>query len=165
MNKRHGDLIGVFSGEVKRAPEWFVWSAMKSRCTNPNATAYHNYGGRGIKVCDRWLTYANFINDMGRRPTPQHTIDRINNDGDYEPSNCRWATCSEQNRNRRMLRLEREGKKLSVRELASAFGVCVNTIRYRMKAGWTVEQIASTPAHKDPRRDRPRRIRASNCDS
>lgn len=86
-------------------PEYKAWADMKSRCLNPNDTAFKNYGARGIKVCDRWLGddgFVNFIADMGRRPSPELSIDRYpDNDGNYEPDNCRWATWSQQMRNRR----------------------------------------------------------------
>lgn len=84
--------------------EYRAWSSMKTRC-NPNykdRPDYPNYAGRGIKVCERWLTsFQNFLSDMGPRPSPQHSVDRINVDGDYEPSNVRWATTHEQAGNRR----------------------------------------------------------------
>jgi hypothetical protein len=83
--------------------EHHCWLGMLSRCSNPNATKYSSYGGRGIKVCDRWReSYSNFLADMGRKPTPQHSIDRYpDNDGNYEPTNCRWATKLEQRLNQR----------------------------------------------------------------
>jgi hypothetical protein len=102
-NIRHGASARGASGK-ERWPEYWVWSIMKDRCLNANNAKFKDYGGRGIKVCDRWLGddgFTNFIADMGRRPSPEHSIDRIENDGNYEPGNCRWATRSQQQRNTR----------------------------------------------------------------
>lgn len=90
-----------------RAPEYSSWANMHTRCENPNATHYDLYGARGIKVCGRWRSFEAFLADMGPKPTPGHSIDRINNDGNYEPGNCRWATDSEQMKNRRPYKYKR----------------------------------------------------------
>jgi len=96
---------GCVRGERHKAfnsKEYHTWETMKGRCTRPNLRSYRYYGARGIRVCERWMnSFSAFMEDMGPKPTPKHTIDRINNDGNYEPGNCRWATMSEQNKNKR----------------------------------------------------------------
>lgn len=112
------------------------WAAMKRRCTNQNDTAYSNYGGRGIKVCDAWMEFEAFYNDMGD-PPEGGTLDRIDNNGDYEPGNCRWATTTEQSRNRRsnvLLTVDGETKLLI--EWSEISGTSCGVIRKRMKNGW-----------------------------
>lgn len=95
-------------GHAKRGsvtPTYRTWVAMRARCLNPNVINYANYGGRGIKVCERWDDFENFLADMGLKPSPKHSIDRIDNDGNYESGNCHWATKLEQARNSRAQKL------------------------------------------------------------
>lgn len=105
---------------MSRSPTYNSWIAMKSRCTNPDYVSWHHYGGKGVRVCDRWMrSFEAFLEDMGPRPSKQHTIDRIRPDGDYEPQNCRWATFAEQQRTRSKVR---RGK--SVEAIASICRRC-----------------------------------------
>lgn len=105
-NERHGA-----SRRGRRTPEYSVWAGMRRRCETPSVKSYPDYGGRGIRVCERWNDFATFLHDMGPRPSRDHSIDRINNDGNYEPDNCRWATRCEQNRNQRPRRIASECKR------------------------------------------------------
>ena len=102
--KASGPLNATIHGEGVRheqTPEYRTWCAMRSRCNTPSAGNYAGYGGRGIKVCARWDDFLTFLADMGRKPSPAHSIDRVDPNGDYEPGNCRWSTASEQQRNKR----------------------------------------------------------------
>lgn len=95
---------------MRYTPEYRTWTHMKVRCYNKNYESFSNYGGRGIKVCDEWLNdFVAFFNHVGKKPSPQHTLDRIDNDGNYEPGNVRWATKSEQQMNRGMLKTNTSG--------------------------------------------------------
>jgi hypothetical protein len=126
-----------------------VWRGIIGRCTNIDDAAYDRYGGRGIRVCDRWLSIENFITDMSPRPAGT-SIDRIDNNGNYEPTNCRWATAKEQANNRRSSRLlSFNGETKTLAEWSEKFGVNYQTILHRMdRFGWSVEKALTTPARK-----------------
>jgi hypothetical protein len=125
--------------------EYRTWDAMKRRCFNPETKHFEHYGGRGITVCDRWReSYANFLSDMGRRPSPKHSLDRIDNDGNYELSNCRWTLQVIQIRNRsNAVRYDLDGKLYSAAELAEKFNMNFGTLRSRLRKGWPVNRAVS----------------------
>lgn len=122
-----------------------TWAAMMSRCYNPNNSGYHNYGGRGIKVCKRWHDIETLYLDMGEKPEG-HSIDRIDNDGDYCPENCRWATKKEQNRNRRdNVVLTYKGERKTLIEWAESLGMTYCTLYLRIRRGWSIERAFTQP--------------------
>lgn len=134
-----------------------IWKAMNSRCNNPNFPAYKNYGGRGIAVCDRWKGnrgFINFVADMGE-PQEKDTIERIDVNGNYEPSNCRWANRKEQNRNRRNnVTLKYNGETKSLAEWAEITGFPYGTLYRRINEGWSAKDILETStAERISRRD------------
>lgn len=108
----------------RRTPEYNIWKTMRARCTNPNSVSWENYGGRGIGICDRWSDFALFLEDMGERPSKNHSVDRINNSGNYEPGNCRWATQQEQCNNTRSNRFVTvNGERKTIAQWARKLGV------------------------------------------
>lgn len=147
---RKSASCGCYRNEVTGATQWkhgqrktrahITWMLMRQRCSNPNNPGYANYGGRGIKVCDRWSDFSNFLSDMGPRPKGMY-IDRIDNNGHYEPSNCRWVTKSENNGNRRnCVLIEHGGKTKTIAQWARDLGIHRDTIGSRLKAGKTFAQ-------------------------
>jgi hypothetical protein len=134
------DLHGE-SGSV----EWAIWSRMKNRCNNPNNAKYHRYGGRGIKVCDRWLnSFENFLSDVGRRPSKKYSIDRINNDGDYEPDNVKWSTAMQQSRNSTAIHpVEIDGISMCIKDWCKTLGV-------PMSRPWTMIRNRGSKRDKPP---------------
>jgi len=137
-------------GMSVNSPEYRAWVSMKSRCYDPNFVDFERYGGRGIKVCDEWRdSFENFYADMGPRPSKEHSLDRYpNNDGDYSPINCRWATSIQQHRNKssnRLLTLNGVTKCMS--EWAECLGVSKHVIYMRLKKGWSLEQALTTPLY------------------
>ena len=138
----------------KHKREYRVWAAMKQRCLNKNAPAYENYGGRGISVCKQWIaSFEVFLEDMGKCPD-NRSLDRKNNDGNYEPSNCRWAASKEQHRNKRNNRqLTYEGRTQTVADWAEELGMTWAALYYRLRRGWSVERALSEPLHEEKRRE------------
>jgi len=137
-----------------RTREYWCWRAMIARCYNPKDAGYENYGGRGITICDRWrASVLNFIEDMGRVPSPDHSIDRINVDGNYEPGNCRWAVTAVQVSNKRCNhRLTYNGVTRTLAEWSRATGFAHLTILARLRRGWSVERALTAPLHHATRR-------------
>ncbi len=131
-----------------RSIEHKTWGGIIQRCTNPKSPNFDIYGGRGIGVCDRWRnSFSDFFSDMGPRPSPLHSIDRIDNDGDYRPENCRWATMSEQHRNYSQNALvEFNGKTQSVTEWSEENGIPFSALYKRLyELGWEIERAMITP--------------------
>lgn len=145
---RHGE-----TRRGARSPEWSAWSSMIYRCHYPLNRSYPNYGGRGIVVCDRWRElFENFLEDMGRRPSPHHSLDRIDNDGPYSPENCRWSDNKAQHRNKRINTiLEYAGKRMTLAAWAECTGIPSSVISHRILGSWTVERALTTPVHRKAR--------------
>lgn len=131
--------------------EYSSWKNMKNRCTNSRNKRYIDYGGRGIKVCSEWLdSFETFLKDMGPKPTYEHTLERNNNDGNYEPSNCRWATKLEQASNKRNIKLVENpsGKLETISKIAKDNGFKMGTLLARLNKGMTIEEALNKPVEK-----------------
>lgn len=146
---------------MARSPEYIAWRHMIDRCTNHKSQQYHNYGGRGITVCDRWLSFENFYADVGPRPTTdgersKYSLERNDNDGNYEPGNVRWATQPEQRRNcRENVWLEWDGRRMILQDWANHLSMDANTLWNRINQyGWSVEDALTTPVPVDGRSTR-----------
>lgn len=130
---------------LSKTPEYTTWAAMIQRCENSKNKWFDRYGGRGITVCEKWRVFENFFADMGARPEGG-TLDRINNNGNYEPSNCRWTTMEEQIRNREVTkRLEFRGESKPLAEWAEIVGIPRKIVKDRLLAGWTVYDALTKP--------------------
>ena len=134
---------------LTRTPIGRVWKNMMRRCYDPSAPWYENYGGRGITVCPRWHDVTAFATDMQSSYDPTLSIERVDNDGNYSPENCRWATRVEQSRNRRSnVIIEFNGRRMCLTEWAEEIGVSSNTLRERIKSrGWSIERALTTPVN------------------
>ncbi len=129
--------------------EWMAWKAMRQRCSNANHPQFRNYGGRGITVCQRWSEFANFIQDMGRKPSEGLSIERIDNNKGYSKENCIWATRRAQNRNRRNnLILTHSGRSQTLTDWANECGLKFNTLYFRVLRGWPMEKALVPPVKR-----------------
>lgn len=147
-NRKHGYAI-----RGKELPEYEIWKAMNKRCRNENDLSYRNYGGRGVAVCQRWIdSFESFLQDMGRRPSQDLSIERIDNNGNYEPSNCKWGTRTEQNNNKRKsFIVSVDGVKTTVQQVWKTYGkdskVSFYTFRSRLYKRWSIEQALYNPLY------------------
>lgn len=139
-NLTHGHAIG------EGTPEYRTWQSMRRRCEDPHHKDFKNYAGRGIAVCPRWAKFENFLADMGLKPSPEMTINRKNNGGNYEPGNCEWASESQQQNNRRNNRkIEFNGRTLTTAQWARELGMADKRISHRLSRGWSIERALTQP--------------------
>lgn len=151
LNKERASEANITHG-MRHSPEYTCYCNMMQRCTNSNRTDYPRYGGRGIRVCDRWLDpengFVNFLSDMGPKPAKKLSIERELVDGDYCPENCRWATNTEQARNKRNnVNITFRGKTQCIAAWAEETGLSCSRIGDRLRNGWSVEDALITPLH------------------
>lgn len=145
MPIKHG-MTRVAGRHSPRTPTYLSWQRMKSRCTNPNDRDFPRYNRRGITLCERWHSFSNFLEDMGERPA-QTVLDRIDNNGNYEPSNCRWVSVQESCNNRSSNRLITiQGVTRSITEWCEVTGLGL-TFMSRIHRGWEPERAAAEPKH------------------
>jgi len=136
--KKHG---GAHRG--KKSSEYLTWVSMRQRCQNPKNKRYDRYGGRGIYVCERWGLFDNFLRDMGAKPSPTHSIDRVNNDGPYSPENCKWSTTKEQtSNNSRNISVVYDGRSMTLMQAVELTGrVRYGAALYRYRRGYPIEAV------------------------
>lgn len=137
----------------KHPSEYQSWESMHGRCSESDRHNYKRYGGRGITVCERWRLFEFFLADLGPKPAPEYTIERIDNNAGYDPSNCRWATRLEQARNQeRSVYVEYKGERVLLLDLTARLGVNRNAVYQRLKLGWSLEDSLFTPLRSKKKR-------------
>jgi len=158
LQKEVTSRMSKIHGKVHTA-EYNIWTNIAQRCNNPNTAQYHDYGGRGIRVCDRWREpngqgFLNFLEDMGERPSKDLTIDRHpDKNGNYEPGNCRWATRIEQAQNKRNnVMLTYNGRTQCLTDWANELGMRASGIYYRLKAGWPIDKALTQKSRRNKKR-------------
>lgn len=143
---RNGKFVEVHG--LTKHPLYQAWLGMRYRCNDPGAPQFHNYGGRGIRVCKRWERFTAFASDMGERPAGM-SLDRRDNDGPYSPDNCYWATAKQNQRNKRTNRLiEWRGETLPLAAWAERLGINERTFTNRLNRGWPLERAMTEPINK-----------------
>jgi len=149
ISKKVNTKHGMYEKRLYR-----IWCGIKGRCFNPNNTAYHNYGGRGITICEEWLDFKNFYDWAIKNEYKDNlTIERIDVNGNYGPSNCTWATMTEQKQNtRKAKRIEFNGQAKTLRQWAKHYGIHSSTLCRRLKDGWDLEKALTAPAYSLHRR-------------
>ena len=147
MRNKMGRLI---THGMSGTPEYQAWIDIKHRCFNPNHKRYSDYGGRGISMCDRWKnSFEDFLADMGSRPTAKHSLDRIDNNADYSPKNCKWSTKAEQDNNKRNNHLITiDDVTLTIAQWAKKMGFGKKVIGDRLKLGWSEFDAVMTPVRQ-----------------
>lgn len=146
-------LAAITKHGLAHNPIYKTWHGMIRRCTNPEDPSYFKYGARGITVCSEWMDITQFYRDMGDRPSVKHTIDRIDGSGNYEPSNCRWATPQQQNRNRSNSHyVTFKDRTLTLAEWAEVLGLTKYALYSRVKHGWDTERMLTQPLRSNRRR-------------
>lgn len=154
--------MGVVKYGMTGSKTYLSWANMTQRCTNDKHPGFDNYGGRGITICARWASFENFLADMGERPEGT-SIDRIDNNGNYEPGNCRWATRRQQNQNQRGNRLiSHGGETLRIGQWAERLGMRETKLRERLQKGWPVELAVTLPPSKHNSVKRKQIVRSSD---
>ncbi len=145
QRRRNFSMAGLKHGQHK-TPEYTAWLSMRQRCVNTKHPCYAGYGGRGITVCERWDLFENFISDMGKRPSPRHEIERLNNDKGYYPDNCAWKTRFEQMRNTRKTRLVTLGDVTQcLKDWCRDLGISYKLTLNRISKNWSLEKAMFTP--------------------
>ncbi len=151
LRREVSSVVSLTHGKT-HTPEYGAWGRMLGRCRNPNSPDYPDYGARGITVCARWESFENFYADMGPRPSKKHSLDRRDNNGNYEPSNCRWASPRQQAGNKRSnVWIEYGGKRMIIEDWAAETGLPRTTLEQRVKRGWSDELTVTAPHGWRPR--------------
>jgi hypothetical protein len=152
MRLRHG--CSARAG-IKASPEYSAWLALKGRCCNKNNKDFAKYGGRGISVCDRWInSFENFSKDMGKRPSSEHSIDRIDVNGNYHPDNCRWATIIQQRQNQRPKTRVTLFNGENTHQASARLGGAKGMVYDRLNSGWEIERAFTEPAKTRKKRSK-----------